>query len=78
MTSEVRSSVDKGRKLVIADNFASDGARAKFQRPACSSRRVEHVSMVFECPRMIFRGKKFQKSFSGHMTSLTFDDPVVP
>ena len=43
VTSEVRSSADKWRKLVIAGNFASDGARAKFQRPACSSRRVEHV-----------------------------------
>ena len=63
---------------MIVDNFASDGVRAKFQRPACSLRRVEHVTMVFECPRIIFRGEKFEKSFSGHMTSLTFDDLVVP
>ena len=62
---------------MIADNFASDGARAKFQRPACSLGRVEHVTMVFEYPWMIFRGQKFEKSFSGHMMSLTFDDPVV-
>ena len=34
-------------KTVIADNFASDGARAKLQRPACSLRRVEHVTMFF-------------------------------
>ena len=65
-------------KPVMADNFASNGARAKFQRPACSLRRVEHVTMVFECPWIIFRGQKLEKSFSGHMTSLTFDDPVVP
>ena len=79
MTSEVRSSAEKWRNPVIADNFASDGARAKFQRPACSLRRgVEHVTMVFQCPRIIFMGQKFEKSFSGHMTSLTFDDPVVP
>ena len=38
VTSEVRSSAEKSRKPVIADNFASDGARAKFQRPACCSR----------------------------------------
>ena len=43
VTSEVRSSAEKRRKPVIAGNFASDGARAKFQHPACSSRRVEHV-----------------------------------
>ena len=49
VTSEVRSSAEKWRKPVIADNFSSDGARAKFQRPACSLRRVEHVTMVFEC-----------------------------
>ena len=65
MTSEVSSSAEKGRKHVIADNFASDGARAQFRRPACSLRRVEHVTMVFECPWMIFRGQKFEKSFSG-------------
>ena len=65
-------------KTVIAHNFASDGARAKFQRPACSLRRVEHVTIVFECTRIIFRGQKFEKPFSGHMTSLTFDDLVVP
>ena len=47
VTSGVRSSADKRRKPVIDDNFASDGARSKFQRPACSSRQVEHVSMVF-------------------------------
>ena len=47
VTSEVRSSVEKWRKPVIADNFASDGARAKFQRPACFLRRVEHDTMVF-------------------------------
>ena len=63
---------------MIADNFASDGARAKFQRPACSLRQVQHVKMVFECPRIIFRGQKFEKSFPVHMTSLTFDDLVVP
>ena len=63
---------------MIADYFASDGARAKFRHPACSLRRVEHVTMVFECPQIIFRGQKFVKSFSGHMTSLTFDDLVVP
>ena len=45
VTSEVRSSAEKWRKPVIADNFASDGARAKFQRPACSSRRLEHDTM---------------------------------
>ena len=78
VTSEVRLSAEKWRKPVIADNFASDGARAKFQRPACSLRRVEHDTMVFERPWMIFRGQKFEKSFSGHMTSLTLDDPVVP
>ena len=42
MTSEVKSSAEKCRKPVIADNFASDRARAQFQRPACSLRRVEH------------------------------------
>ena len=63
VTSEVRSSAEKWRKPVIADNFASDGARAKFQRPACSLRRVEHVTMVFEWPWIIFRGQKFEKSF---------------
>ena len=78
VTSEVRSSAEKWRKPVIADNFASDGARAKFQRPACSLRLLEHFTMVFECPLLIFRGQKFEKSFSGHMTPLTFDDPVVP
>ena len=62
VTSEVRSSAEKWRKPVIADNFASDGARAKFQRPACSLRRVEHVTMVFECPWIIFRGQ-FEKQF---------------
>ena len=46
MTSEVRSSAEKCRKPVIADNFASDEDRSKFQRPACSLRRVEHVTMV--------------------------------
>ena len=61
VTSEVRSSAEKSRKPVIADNFASDGARAKFQRPACSSRRVEHVPMTFYCPRMIFRVQQFGK-----------------
>ena len=50
VTSEVRSSAEKRRKPVIDDNFASDGARAKFQRPACFLRRVEHVTMVSECP----------------------------
>ena len=79
VTSEVRSSAEKGRKPVIADNLASDAARAKLQRPACSLRRVKHATMVVECPRMIFRGEKFEKkSFSGHMTSLTFDYPLVP
>ena len=78
VTSEVRSSAEKWRKPVVANNFASDGAIAKFQRPGCSSRRVEHVAMVFECPRMIFRGQKFEKSLSGRMTSLTLDDPVIP
>ena len=78
VTSDVRSSAEKWRKSVITDNFASDGARTKFQHPACSLRRVEHVTMVFECPWIIFMGQKFKKSFSGHMTSLTFDDPVVP
>ena len=34
--------------------------------------------MVFECPWIIFRGQKFEKSFSGHMTSLTVVHPVVP
>ena len=63
---------------MIADNFASDGATANLQRPACSLRPVEHDTMVFECQWMIFRGQKFEKSFSGHMASLTFDDPVVP
>ena len=75
MTSE---KCRKVTKTVIADNFASDGARAKFQRPTCSLRRVEHVTMAFECTRIIFRGQKFEKSFPGHMTSLTFDDLVVP
>ena len=56
VTSEVRSSAEMLRKHVMADNFASDGAKAKFQRPACSLRRVEHVRIVFECPGMIFRG----------------------
>ena len=37
VTTEVRSSVEKWRKHVIVDTFASDGARAKFKRPACSS-----------------------------------------
>ena len=78
VTSEVRSSAEKWRKPVIADNFASDRARAKFQHPPCSLRQIKHVTMVFECPQIIFRGQKFEKSFSGHMTSLTFDDPVVP
>ena len=58
VTSEVRSSAEKWRKHVIADNFASDEARAKFKRSACSLRRVEHVTFVFECPWMIFRGHK--------------------
>ena len=74
----VPKSAEKRRKPVIADNFASDGARAKSQRPACFLRRVKHVTMVFECPWIIFRGQKFEKLFSGHMTSLTSDDPVVP
>ena len=78
VTSEVRSSAEKWRKHVIADNFASDVATAQFQRPACSLRRVEHYTMVVQCPWMIFRGQKFEKSFLGHMTSLTFDNPVVP
>ena len=39
---------------MIDDNFASDGARTKFQRPACSSRQVGHVSM-FLCTRKTFR-----------------------
>ena len=77
VTSEVRSSAEKWRKPVIANNFASDGARAKFQRPACSLRRVEYVSMFFECTWIIFMGQKCEKLFSGHMTSLTFEDPVV-
>ena len=38
VASEVRSSAEKRRKPVIADNFASDGARRKFQRPASSLR----------------------------------------
>ena len=46
VSSEVRSSAEKWLKPVVADNFASDGARATFQRPACFSRRVEHVAMV--------------------------------
>ena len=66
VTSEVRSSAEKWWKPVIADNFVSDGAKAKFQRPACSLLRVEQVTMVFECPRMIFGGQKFEKSFFGH------------
>ena len=41
VTSGVRSSAEKSRKPVIADNFASDGARAKFRHPACFSRRIE-------------------------------------
>ena len=65
VTSEVGSSAEKWRKPVITDNFASDGARAKFQRPACSLRRVEHVVMVFECLWMIFRGQKFEKIIFG-------------
>ena len=64
--SEVRSSAEKWRNPVIADNFSSYGARAKFQRPACSLRRVEHDTMVFACSWLIFRGQKFEKSFSGH------------
>ena len=63
VTSEVRSSAETWRKPVIADNFAIDGARAKFQRPACSLRRVEHVAMIFECPRTIFRRQKFKNYF---------------
>ena len=63
---------------LVSEQFASDGDRAKFQRPACSLQRLEHVTMVFECPRIIFKGQKLEKSFSGHMTSLTFDDLVVP
>ena len=47
VTSQVRSSAEKWRNLVIADNFPTDGARAKFQRPACSTRRVERVAMFF-------------------------------
>ena len=35
VTSEVRSSAKKWPKPVIADSFASDGAKAKFQHPAC-------------------------------------------
>ena len=77
MTSKVRSSAEKSREPVIADNFASEGAGAEIQRPACFSRRVEHVTLVFYCPRMIF-GNKFEKSFSGQMSSLTYDDPVDP
>ena len=65
VTSEIRSSAEKWRKHVIPDNFASDGARAKFQRPACSLRRVEHSTMVFECSWMIFRGQKFEKNIFG-------------
>ena len=34
VTSEVSSSAEKWRQPVIADKFASYGARAKFQRPA--------------------------------------------
>ena len=74
---KVRSSTERCRKPVIADNFAYVGATAKVQRPACSLRRVEHDTMVADCPWMISRGQKIEKSFSGHMTSLTFDDPVV-
>ena len=61
VTSEVRSNAEKWRKRVIADNFASDGARAKFQRPACSLQRVEHVTVIFECPWITCRGQKFEK-----------------
>ena len=43
----VANTAEKWRKPVIADNFASNGARAKFQRPACFLRRVEHVTMFF-------------------------------
>ena len=35
---------------------ASDGARAKFQRPACSLQRVEHVTKVFELLMDVFKG----------------------
>ena len=63
VTSEVRSSAEKWRKPVIADNFAFDGARENLKRPACSSRRVKHVSMVFERPRMIFRGQNSKHHF---------------
>ena len=78
VTSEVRSSAEKWRKPVIADNFASDGARAKFQRPACSLRRVKYGTTFFKYTWIIFTGQKFEKPFSDHMTSLTFHDPVVP
>ena len=61
VTSEVMSSSENWRKSVIADNFASDGPRAKFIYPVCFSRRAEHVAMVFECPRMVFMGQKFEK-----------------
>ena len=79
VTSEVRSSAKRDENPVIADNFASDGARVKFQRPTCSSRRVEQVSMFFLVPTDDFYGSIIrQKTSSGHMTSLAFDDPVVP
>ena len=59
----------KSDETVIADNFASDGARAKLQRPACSfatSRTRYDVLWCswicgFECEGMIFRGQKYEK-----------------
>ena len=47
VTSGVRSSAERSRKAVIADNFASDRARAKFRRPACFSRRVDTLRWFF-------------------------------
>ena len=78
VTSEVRSDAEKWRKLVIADCFASDGAKEKFQRPACSLRRVEHATMFFECPWIIFRGQKIRKIIFGTYDVIDFDDPLAP
>ena len=58
VNSEVKSMIKNGQILFFADNLASSGAKAKFRQAACSSRQVEHVTMILECQRAIFSGKK--------------------
>ena len=48
---------------MIADNFASDGARSQFKRPACSLRRVEHVTMVLNVHGWFLGVKNSKNSF---------------